>query len=128
MIHWALEHVDISTMNIYNHQRTIVDSFQPEDIQVLYKLTNTPKYVYNAEFVIFFEKEECVDYDRSIHDIIKTWWGNENKFKVDSHGIYFTSSCDAHIMCILMMLCRLYGKKNPAHFRMDWVPIIHEVA
>jgi hypothetical protein len=72
MIHWVLEHVDILTRTICNHQRTIVDSFRPEDIQVMYKLTNTPKYVYNAKFVKTFEKEECVDYDRSIHDIIKT--------------------------------------------------------
>jgi hypothetical protein len=26
-----------------------------------------------------------------------------------------------------MMLYRLYVKKNPAHFTIDWVPIIHEV-
>jgi hypothetical protein len=31
-------------------------------------------------------------------------------------------------MYIAMMLCRLYGKKNPAHFSVDWVPIINEVA
>ena len=69
MIHWDLEHVDLPTRTIYSHQRTIADSFQLEDIQVMYKFSNTPKYVYNAEFVKFFEKEECVDYDRSINDI-----------------------------------------------------------
>jgi hypothetical protein len=30
-------------------------------------------------------------------------------------------------MYIAMMLCRLYGKKNPAHFNVDWVTIINEV-
>ena len=75
MIRWVLEHADLPTKTIYNHQRTIVDYFRPEDIQVMYKLSNTPKYVYNVEFVKCFEKEECVDYDRSIHYIIKTWWG-----------------------------------------------------
>jgi hypothetical protein len=84
MIHWALEHVDVPTKTIYIHQRTIVGSFRPKYIQVMYKLSSNPKYVYNAEFVKNFEKEECVDYDRNVHDIIKTWWGNENKFKVDS--------------------------------------------
>jgi hypothetical protein len=48
MIRWTLEHVDIPTRTIYNNQRTIVDSFQPEDIQVMYKLSSNPKYVYNA--------------------------------------------------------------------------------
>jgi hypothetical protein len=128
MIRWALDHVDISTRTICSHQRTIVGSFQPKDIQVMYKLSSNPKYVYNAPFVKEFEKDECTDYDRTVHDIVKTWWGNENKFKADSHGIYSTTSCDAHIMYVDMMLCRLYGKKNPAHFTIDWVPIIHEVA
>jgi hypothetical protein len=127
MIFYALEHVDLPTMTIYNHQRTIVSSFQLKYIQVMYKLSITHKYVYNAKFVKRFKKEECVDYDRSIHDIIQSWWGNKNKFKVDRHGIYSTYSCDAHIMYIDMMLCRLYGKKNHAHFRVDWVPIINEV-
>jgi hypothetical protein len=94
----------------------------------MYKLTCNPKYVYNAPFIMKFEKEECASYDRIVHDIVKTWWGNENKFKADSHGIYSTTSCDAHIMYVAMMLCRMFGKKIPTHFTIEWVPIIHEVA
>jgi hypothetical protein len=26
-----------------------------------------------------------------------------------------------------MMLCKMFGKKNLAHFTIEWVPIIHEV-
>jgi len=26
-----------------------------------------------------------------------------------------------------MMLCRLFGRKNPAHFTVEWVSIINEV-
>jgi hypothetical protein len=26
-----------------------------------------------------------------------------------------------------MMLCRIYGKENTAHFFLQWVPIIHTV-
>jgi hypothetical protein len=59
MISWALEHVDIPTRTIYSHQKTIVGSFRPEDIQVMYKLTPNPKYTYNASFIMKFEDEEC---------------------------------------------------------------------
>jgi hypothetical protein len=52
----------------------------------------------------------------------------KKKFKADCHGVYSTNLCDAHIMYIDMMLCRMYGKKNLTHFTFDWVPIIHEVA
>jgi hypothetical protein len=75
-----------------------------------------------------FDNDECVSYDITIHDIVKTWWGNENKFKTDSHGLYSTTSCDSHIMFTSMMLCRMFGNKNPMHFTIDWVPIIHEVS
>jgi hypothetical protein len=112
MIHLDLEHVVIPTKTIYNHQRTIFGSFRLENIQVMYKLSSNPKYVYNVEFVKKFEKEECVDYDRSVHDIVKTWWGNENKFKADNHGVYYITSCDENIMYIGMMLCTLYGIKT----------------
>jgi hypothetical protein len=27
-----------------------------------------------------------------------------------------------------LMLCRLFGKKNPTHFPTEWVPLTHEVA
>jgi len=128
MISWDLEHVDILTRTIYSHQNTVVGSFQPKDIQVMYKLTPNRKYTYNASFIMKLENDECTKYGRTIHDIVKSWWENQNKLKTDSEGIYSTTSCDAHIMCIAMMLCRLHGKKKHAHFIVDWVPIIHEVA
>jgi hypothetical protein len=59
---------------------------------------------------------------------MKTWWGNPRKFKFDTHGVYSIASCDAHIMYIAMMLCRMFGRKNPAYFTVEWVPIIQEVA
>ena len=71
-----------------------------------------------------FDNDECVSYGITIHDIVKSWWVNENKFKTNSHGTYSTTSCDAHIMHISMMLCRMFENKIPKHFTIDWVPII----
>jgi hypothetical protein len=31
-------------------------------------------------------------------------------------------------MYVAMMLCRMFRKKIPTHFTVEWVPIIHEVA
>jgi hypothetical protein len=108
-------------------RRPLSAPFRPEDIQVMYKLTPNPKYTYNASFIMKFEDDECTKYGRIVHDIVKSWWGNQNKFKTDSQGIYSIASCDAHILYISMMLCRMFGKKNPTHFTIEWVPIIHEV-
>jgi hypothetical protein len=39
MIGWALENVDIPTRTIFNSQKVAVGSFQPEHLQVMYKLS-----------------------------------------------------------------------------------------
>jgi hypothetical protein len=66
-----------------------------------------------------FEDDKCTKYGRTVHDIVKTWWGNQYKFKTDSQGIYFIASYDAHILYISMMLCIMFGNKNPTHFTID---------
>jgi hypothetical protein len=93
----------------------------------MYKLSSTPKYTYNATFLLDFERKECTQYDKNGHDIIKTWWGNPNKFKTDAHGMYSMSSLDAHILYIAMILYHLFVKKNPTHFSFEWVAIMNEV-
>ena len=54
MISWALEKVDIPTRSILNDQRVIIGSFRPEHIQVMYKISPNPKFIYNAEFIAEF--------------------------------------------------------------------------
>jgi hypothetical protein len=76
MISWALEHIDIHTKSIINHDQVVVGSFRREHLQVKYKLSPTPKYTYNTTFLIEFERKYFIQYARSGHDIIKTWWGH----------------------------------------------------
>jgi hypothetical protein len=60
MISWALEHIDIQTQSIFNHQKVIVISFRLEHMQVMYTLSPNPKYTFNAAFIMEFEQKECV--------------------------------------------------------------------
>jgi hypothetical protein len=53
----------------------------------MYKLTPNPKYTYNPSFIMKFEDDECTKYDKTVQNIVKTWWGNQNKFKTNSQGI-----------------------------------------
>jgi hypothetical protein len=57
MIGWALENVDISTRSICNSQKVAVGSFRPEHFQVMYKLSPVPNYIYNATFLMDFDKK-----------------------------------------------------------------------
>jgi hypothetical protein len=42
--------------------------------------------------------------------------------------MYSTTSLDAHMLYIAMMLCHLFGKNKPTHFSIEWVAIMNEVA
>jgi hypothetical protein len=128
MISWALENVDVQTRIIFNYQKVDVGSFQPDHIQVLYKLSPDHKYNYNAAFMLEFEQQECIQYDKSYPDIIESWWEHPQKFRADAHGVYATNSLDTHMIYVAMILYRLFGKKSPTHFPVAWVSIMHEVA
>jgi hypothetical protein len=128
MIGWALENVDVATRTIYNAQKAVVGSFHPEHVQVMYKLSPTFKHSYNVDFLKKFEEEECPEGVKNYPDLIKDWWARPEKFRADTHGVYATASLDSHMMYVAMMLCRIFGRENSAHFLLSWVPIMHEVA
>ena len=71
MIRQALEHVDIHTRSIINHEQVVVSSFRREHIQVMYKLSLTTKYSYNSSFLIEFKRKYFIQYVSSGYDIIK---------------------------------------------------------
>jgi hypothetical protein len=54
MISWALEKLDIPTRSTLNDQGDIIGSFRPEHIQVMYKISPNPKFIYNVEFIARF--------------------------------------------------------------------------
>jgi hypothetical protein len=128
MINWALENVDIPTRTIFNSQKVVVGSFRPEHLQVMYKLSPVSNFIYDASFLVDFNKKECDQYGKKLPDLIKDWYSRPKKFRADSHGIYPFSALEPHIMYIAMMMRRLYGKEDKTHFFLKWVPIMHTVA
>ena len=75
-----------------------------------------------------FDKNECAQYGNNLPNLIKDWCSHPEKFREDTHGIYAVTSLEPHMMYVAMMLCRLFGKENSAHFLFPWVPIMHTVA
>jgi hypothetical protein len=128
MVGWALDKVDIPTRTIQNEQGAIIDSFRPEHIQVMYKLSPNYKHTFNAEFLAEFQRKECIEAGQTYPDMIKGWARSEAKFRADSHGIYATASLNEYMVYVAMMLCRLFGRKDPCHFHADWVPFLEEVS
>jgi hypothetical protein len=57
MISWALERVDVQTRSILDSRGVVIGSFRPEHIQVMYKLSSCPKYIYNKDFVSEFQRK-----------------------------------------------------------------------
>ena len=128
MISWALENIDIPTRRILNDQAVIIGSFRPEHIQVMYKLSPNPKYIYNAEFIAEFQRKECTEVDRTYPNLIKELWRCPSKFRADTHGNYATASLNEYMVYVAMMLCRLFGKNSPYHFLAERVPFLEEAS
>jgi hypothetical protein len=97
-------------------------------IQVIYKLSPNYRHTYNSEFVAAFQQKECVEGGQTYPDMIRGWARHENKFRVDIHEIYATDSLNEYMVYVAMMLCRLYGKKDPYHFSVEWTPFLEEVS
>jgi hypothetical protein len=128
MISWVLKNVDIPTRTIFNSQKVAVGSFQPEHLQLIYKLSTTPNFICNVSFLVEFDKKECAQYVKNLPDLIKDWYSRPEKLRADSHDVYKFSALETHILYIAMMMCRLYKKENTTHFFLPWVPIMHTVA
>jgi hypothetical protein len=93
----------------------------------MYKLSPAFKHNYNTTFLEGFDKEECPKVVKNYPDLVKCWWAHPEKFRADTHGIYATALLDSHMMYVSMMLCRLFGRENSAHFLLSWVSIMHKV-
>jgi hypothetical protein len=126
MINWALEKVDIPIRSILNDQGVVVGFFKPEHIQVMYKLSPNPKYTFNANFLAEFQRKECTEVDQMYPDLIREWWRCPSKFRANTHGVYATTSLNEYMVYVAIMLCRLFGKKDPCHFPTEWVPFLKE--
>jgi hypothetical protein len=116
MINWALEKVDILTRRILNDEAVVVSSFKPDHIQVMYKLSPNPKYIYNAKFTAEFQRKECTEADQTYPNFIKGWWRCPSKFRADAHGIYATTSLNEYMFYVAIMLCGLFGKTESLPF------------
>jgi hypothetical protein len=91
MISWVLDNVDIPTRTIFNSQKVAVVSFQPKHIQVMYKLSPVSNFVYNASFLVDFDKKECAQYGKNLPDLIKDLYSRTEKFILfirTSHNVY----------------------------------------
>jgi hypothetical protein len=128
MITWALDKVDVLTRSILNEQGAVIGSFRPEHIQVMYKLSPNYRHTYNTEFVAAFQRKECVEGGQTYPDMIRGWARDENKFRANEHGIYATASLNEYMVYLAMMLCRLFGRKDPFHFNADWTSFLEEVS
>ena len=93
----------------------------------MYNISLDPKYNYNFAFMLEFEQQECIQYDKSYPDIIKSWWGHPEKFRANAHGMYATTSLETHMIYVAMIRYILFRKKSPTHFPVEWVSIMHKV-
>jgi hypothetical protein len=93
----------------------------------MYKLSPTPNFSHNSEFLEGFKWKECEKYDRNLSDLIKDWVSHPAKFRENGNRVYSISSLEPQFKYITMMTCRLYGKEDTTHCFLPWVLMIHTV-
>jgi hypothetical protein len=64
MIGWVLDHVDIPTRLFSIHKRSWLGLSGLEHLQVMYKLSLIPNFIYNASFLVDFNTKECTQYGK----------------------------------------------------------------
>jgi hypothetical protein len=107
-----------------NEQKVTIGTFRLEHLQAMYKLPTTSDYTYGAEFLDKFKEKECVEYDKTMSNLIKDWVLNTAKFRADSHDIYSIISLEPQYKYVAMMTCRLYEREDTSHFLLPWVPLM----
>jgi hypothetical protein len=66
MVGWALDHVDIPTKTIFNLKKVAIGYFRLEHLHVMYRLSSVSNFLYNANFLVAFNKKECDQYEKNI--------------------------------------------------------------
>jgi hypothetical protein len=103
MVRWALYHVDIPTRTIINEQKVTIGTFRPEQLQAMYKLPTVSYLTYNVEFLENFKQKECVQYDKTMSNLIRDWVSHPTKFRADNNGIYSIASLEPQFKYVAMM-------------------------
>jgi hypothetical protein len=92
----------------------------------MYRLSR-PTTKLDDNFMNEFIKEKVKKEEMQMAHLIREWWYDPDSFKVIGEKIYHVTRLKKSPMLVSIMLCRLYGEKNPSRFKLSWVPIIHQV-
>jgi hypothetical protein len=85
------------------------------------------EYTYGTEFLKEFKEKECIQYDKTMLDLIKDWVSCTAKFRANDQGIYSIASLEPQYKYVAMMTCRLFGREETSHFFILWVPLMFRV-
>jgi hypothetical protein len=92
----------------------------------MYKLPK-PEIKLDEKFLDAFVRKEVTDMQIQMPELIKEWLVDDSNFKIRSKGLYPINSLKESPMTLATMLCRLYGEPNALQFKLEWVPLIHQV-
>jgi hypothetical protein len=74
-----------------------------------------------------FKAKELNAQELDMVGLIRDWWYDPTSFKSKSNRLYPTQSFKRPYILATTMFCRLYGEKDPQHFKLEWVPLMHQV-
>ena len=120
VIEWITKKVDHPHRSILNFEGKIVASYKPSMINQMYHLKEaiikiSPKWLK--------QKSESTD----LLTILKGWWSKGHFRSKPTTAEWKTSKFRKVVQIIVILLSRVFGRKDGSTFLDKWIPIIYQI-
>ena len=120
VIEWMIRRIDNEIRNILNFEDKHVASYQAPVLNQLYHFKE-------AQLKVTLERLKDETESVDFLSIMKGWW-SEGKFRENPSPVEWrTSKFRKSIQIIVILLARIFGRKDASSFPEKWIPIIHQV-
>lgn len=127
IVSWILSHVDIKTRTIAYHQETSMDSWKVEVLSAIYKLSPVEIHP-NVDFLYNFQSTALKKCQGKYDIVIEDWLREEDQgFKLKAKKEYHLAIFMKIVRFLIKMLTKLHGEPDPEHYKIKWIPIIHNI-
>ena len=120
VIEWITRKIDHHHRSILNAKRKVVANYKPSFINQIYHLKEATVKISPDSLK---QKSESVD----MLTILKGWWSEGNFRSKPANVEWKTSKFKKTVQIIVILLSRLFGRKDGSTFPDKWIPSIYQI-
>ena len=120
VIEWITRKIDHQHRSILNAKGKAVANYKPSMINQIYHIKETTVKI-SPDWL----KQKCESAD--MLTILKGWWSEGNFRTKPTNVEWKTSKFRKIVQIIVILLSRLFGRKDGSTFPDKWIPIIYQI-